>query len=88
MIALAAIVSFSFEMVSSFVITDDVQFEIVDTDLEDDLEFDDEFDAVWNLAVMEVLEVSECTDQSDYHSPQTLKNQYLKELSTPPPDCV
>ena len=88
MIALVAILSFSFEMVSSFVLTDDVQLEIVDVDLEDDLELDEEIDAICNVSVLESMEIGEYAAESDYHSPQILKNQYLKELSTPPPDCA
>ncbi len=81
-----AIVLFSLEMTSSLFVSDDVQTEIVDIDLENDTELDDEgkiIDVIY-------LSVSNLIPETKTHT--ILSNVYridsthLEELPSPPPE--
>ena len=87
-IAIVAIISFSFEMTSSFFISDDIQVEIVDIDLEDDSEFDEELDSTKTFNFLETENAIQLKALNGPRFPSTLRDQHLEELPTPPPDFI
>ena len=87
-IAFFAIISFSFEASSPLLFADDLEIEIVDLDLEDDTESDDELNSTIDFFMPEAMDESELTSQEWHLMVATIREQYLEELPTPPPDCI
>jgi hypothetical protein len=84
-LALVAIVSFSFEITSTFFVQDDIQIEIADLDLEDDNQ-DEEFDSLDLFIAFEAAETADSEASKNQFFRCSFKDQHLKELTTPPPD--
>jgi hypothetical protein len=85
--AFIAIISFSFEIASPYLIQEDAQIEIVDIDLEEDTE-DEEFDSFDLLFALERTENIDFAAFQDQPFLCSFKDQHLLELPTPPPDCA
>ncbi|MFK7784477.1 MAG: hypothetical protein AB8B56_05170 [Crocinitomicaceae bacterium] len=88
LIAFIAIVSFSFELSSPILFADDIEIEIVDLDLEDDTESDDELTTNHDFNIPETLDDIESNRHEWDSIVISLRDQHLKELSTPPPDLI
>lgn len=86
--AVIAIVSFSFELSSPILFSDDLEMEIVDLDLEDDTESDDELTISREFSFPETINDIESNLQEWYSHVISLRDQHLKELPTPPPDLL
>jgi hypothetical protein len=87
-IAVFAIISFSFEVSSPFLFADDVEIEVVDLDLEDDTESDDELNVNSDFSIPETLDEMESIAQEWNFVDTSMRDQHLQELPTPPPDLV
>ena len=87
-IAIIAIISFSFEISSTFLVSDDVQVEVIDLDLEDDSETDEEFETTDISCFIDTAPGIESGTFLGCTALLTLADQHLEELPTPPPDLA
>lgn len=87
-IALVAVVSFSFEVSSELLFANGFEIEIVDLDLENDLKTKDELTAHSYFHLLETIEGMESTIYEWECVVLPLRDQHLEELPTPPPDWI